>query len=94
MDWYNNWANSHLPKPDTPGEKARKQRKYQQKYRERNREKLREYHARYYREHKEKWDRPRPEHDYKDCAVCGKPFYPFHFSDKYCSAKCRRSVNG
>ena len=38
MDWYNNWANSHLPKPDTPGENTRKQRKYQQKYRERNRE--------------------------------------------------------
>lgn len=94
-DWYNNWANSHLPKPDTPGEKAQKQREYQKKYRERNREKLREYHQRYYRENIHKWKaKKKPEHEYKDCVVCGAPFYPFHFSDKYCSAKCRRKVCG
>lgn len=92
MDWYNNWANSHLPKPDTPGEKKHKRREYFRIYRERNREKLREYHKRYYRDHRGKWSNKRPEHDYKDCAVCGAPFYPVHFSDKYCSAKCRRSV--
>lgn len=93
-DWYNNWANSHLPEPITPGEKARRRSEYFRQYRERNRESLREYHRRYYRENKEKWDKPRPAHDYKACAVCGAPFYPFHFSDKYCSTKCRRSVSG
>ena len=92
MDWYNNWANSHLPKPDTPGEKERKRREYFMGYRERNCDKLREYHARYYREHIHKWKKPRPEHDYKQCALCGAPFYPFHFSDKYCSAKCRKDA--
>lgn len=93
-DWYNNWANSHLPEPETPGEKERKRCEYFKKYRECNKEKIRAYQARYYRNHKEKWNKPKPTHDYKDCIVCGAPFYPFHFSDKYCSTKCRRSVNG
>ena len=92
VDWYNDWANNHLPKPDTQGEKERKRREYHREYRKRNHEKLRQYHAEYYREHKEKWQNPRPEHPYKNCEVCGAPFYPFHFSDKYCCARCRRKA--
>ena len=91
--WYNEWAISHLPKPDTPGEKHEKMRAYQKSYRERNRDKLREYHKRYYRENIGKWKKPKPLHDYKSCAVCGSPFYPFHFSDKYCCSTCRRKAN-
>lgn len=91
-DWYNEWIRNHLPKPDTIGEKKRKVAAYQKAYRERNREKLAEYHRRYYRKNIHKWKKPKPEHDYKQCAVCGAPFYPFHFSDKYCSAKCRMEM--
>lgn len=89
-DWYGEWARDRLPKPDTAGEKKRKVAAYQREYYERNREKRAEYNRRYYRKNIHKWKKPKLEHDYKQCAVCGAPFYPFHFSDKYCSAKCRR----
>lgn len=92
-DWYYDWSNRHLPKPGTPGENARKRHEYFKKYRERNREKLREYHKLYYRKNRQKWDKPRPLHDYKNCIVCGDPFYPVHFSDKYCCARCRRKAS-
>lgn len=85
-DWYHDWS-KRLPEPKSPGEKADSRREYYREYRARNREKLRAYHAEYYRANRRK---PKPLHDYKDCIACGAPFYPFHFSDKYCSAKCRR----
>lgn len=34
---------------------------------------------------------PRPEHDYRDCAICGAPFVPYTLTTSlYCSDMCRR----
>lgn len=87
--WYEEWETRCLPDPVDPAAKREHRREYMRRYAEENRDRIREYQRRYYIEHREKWDRPKPEHGYKDCAVCGAPFYPVHFSDKYCSARCR-----
>ena len=64
-------------------------RKYMREYTDANREIIREKQRIRYRERYV----PLPEHDYKDCAVCGAPFVPYHVNwSLYCSEMCRRAA--
>ena len=82
-------------------------RTYNQKYCDKCRDAARkkrnlEYTLRYYKEHREALLEksklrhrmeyvPRPEHDYRDCVVCGAPFVPYTITTSlYCSDMCRR----
>jgi hypothetical protein len=88
--WYERWLRSKLPNPDDEETKKAKRKEYMRKWYDEHRDERLEYMHQYYANHKEKYYKPRPDHEYKECEFCGAPFYPFHLSDKYCSAMCRR----
>lgn len=90
-NWYANWMRSKLPEPLDCNTKEKRRKAYMHDYCIRNKDKKREYDRQRYLDGRKRTPR-KPEHEYKSCELCGAPYYPYHFSDKYCSKSCRERV--